>query len=111
VMIETPKAVANADAIAAVPGIDVLLIGTNDLSMELGHPGELAHAEVQGAYERVIAACKKHGKWPGMGGVYTEDLMTRYVTMGCRFLLGGNDFSFVLAAAQQRTKFLRGVKV
>jgi len=111
VMIETPKAVANADAIAAVPGIDVLLMGTNDLSMELNHPGELAHPEVQSAYERVIAACKKHGKWAGMGGVYTEDLMTRYLTMGCRFLLGGNDFSFVLAGAQARTKFLRGVKV
>jgi 2-keto-3-deoxy-L-rhamnonate aldolase RhmA len=109
-MIETPEAVENADAIAAVPGVDVLLMGTNDLSMELGHPGEIGHAKVQAAYERVIAACKKHGKWPGMGGVYTEDLMTRYVGMGCRFLLGGNDFSFVLAGAQQRTKFLRGVK-
>jgi 2-keto-3-deoxy-L-rhamnonate aldolase RhmA len=110
VMIETPEAVRNADAIAAIPGIDVLLIGTNDLSMELGHPGELAHAKVHAAYETVIAACKKHGKWAGMGGVYTEDLMSRYVGMGCRFLLGGNDFSFVMAAAQQRTKFLRGVK-
>src|SRR6185437_721462 len=38
-MIETPTAVANAEAIAAVPGIDALLIGTNDLSMEMGIPG------------------------------------------------------------------------
>jgi len=111
VMIETPKAVANADAIAAVQGVDVLLIGTNDLSMELGHPGDLGHAEVAAAYERVIAACRKHGKWPGMGGVYTEDLMTRYIGMGARFLLSGNDFSFVMAGASQRTKFLRGIGI
>jgi len=109
VMIETPKAVENAEAIAAVPGIDVLLIGTNDLSMELGIPGGLADPKIAAAYERVIAACRKHGKWAGMGGVYTEDLMRRYIAMGARFVLGGNDFAFVLAAAGQRTKFLRGL--
>ena len=111
VMIETPKAVDNAEAIAAVEGVDVLLIGTNDLSMELGVPGALADPKIAAAYERVIAACKKHGKWAGMGGVYTEDLMRKYIGMGARFILGGNDFSFVLAAAGQRTKFLRGLGV
>jgi 4-hydroxy-2-oxoheptanedioate aldolase len=109
VMIETPQAVENAEAIAAVPGIDVLLIGTNDLSMELGVPGNLADPKVVAAYERVIAACKKHGKWAGLGGVYTEDLMTKYIRMGTRMVLGGNDFSFVLAAAGQRSKFLRAI--
>src|SRR5690348_102631 len=44
VMLETPQAIANADAIAAVPGIDVLLIGTNDLAMEMGIPGQFGHA-------------------------------------------------------------------
>jgi 2-keto-3-deoxy-L-rhamnonate aldolase RhmA len=109
VMIETPQAVENAEAIAAVPGIDVLLMGTNDLSMELGHPGELGHPKVVAAYERIIAAAKRHGKWAGMGGVYVEDLMSRYIAMGCQFILGGADFAFVLAAATQRTKFLRGL--
>jgi len=36
-MLETPQAIANAEAIAAVPGIDVLLIGTNDLTSEMGY--------------------------------------------------------------------------
>ena len=40
-MIETPEAVANADAIAAVEGIDVLHIGSTDLSTEMGIPGRL----------------------------------------------------------------------
>jgi hypothetical protein len=39
-MLETPEGIANADAIAAVPGIDVLLIGSNDLCTALGIPGD-----------------------------------------------------------------------
>jgi len=57
VMLETPQAIANADSIAAVPGVDVLLIGTNDLAMEMGIPGEFNHAEIARAYERGGAAC------------------------------------------------------
>jgi 2-keto-3-deoxy-L-rhamnonate aldolase RhmA len=108
-MIETPRAVENAEAIAAVPGIDVLLIGTNDLSMELGIPGGLGDPKVVAAYERVIAACKRHGKHAGLGGVYTDELMRQYIGMGTRFVLGGNDFSLVLQGAQARAKFVRGL--
>src|SRR5437899_7151777 len=39
-MLETPKAIDNAEALAAVPGVDVLLIGTNDLTLEIGIPGQ-----------------------------------------------------------------------
>jgi 4-hydroxy-2-oxoheptanedioate aldolase len=109
VMLETPRAIENADAIAAVPGIDVLLIGTNDLALEMGIPGEVGDGRVAAAYERVIAACRKHGKWPGMGGVYVEDLMRRYVGLGMRFVLSGSDVSLLLAASTQRVGFLRGL--
>jgi 4-hydroxy-2-oxoheptanedioate aldolase len=107
VMLETPQAIANAEAIAAVEGVDVLLVGTNDLMMEMGFPGQLGHAEVARAYETVIAACRKHGKWPGMGGVYAEDLMAKYVAMGMRMILSGNDLAMMMAGATQRAKFLR----
>jgi 2-keto-3-deoxy-L-rhamnonate aldolase RhmA len=40
VMLETPTAINNADPIAAVPGVDVLLIGTNDLCAEMGIHGD-----------------------------------------------------------------------
>jgi 2-keto-3-deoxy-L-rhamnonate aldolase RhmA len=107
VMLETPQAIANADAIAAVNGVDVLLIGTNDLMMEKGLPGQFAHAEVASAYERVIAACRKHGKWPGMGGVYAEDLLAKYVGMGMRMIIAGNDFGLLMSGGAARAKFLR----
>jgi 4-hydroxy-2-oxoheptanedioate aldolase len=107
VMLETPQAIANAEAIAAVPGIDALLIGTNDLLMELGLPGELGHPEVARAYERVIAACRAHGKWPAMGGVYDEALLGRYIGLGMRMILAGNDLGLMTAAASQRARVLR----
>jgi 4-hydroxy-2-oxoheptanedioate aldolase len=107
VMLETPRAIENADAIAAVPGIDILLIGTNDLCAEMGIPGDFSNPKVEAAYAKTIAACKAHGKWPGMGGVYTEPLLQKYVAMGMRFVLCGSDFSFMQAAATQRAEFVR----
>ena len=109
-MLETPRAIANAEAIAAVPGIDVLLIGTNDLTLEMGIPGELGHARVAEAYKAVVAACKRHGKHPGMGGVYGEELLARYVGLGMRMLLCGADLGMMMAAASARSSFLRGLK-
>jgi 2-keto-3-deoxy-L-rhamnonate aldolase RhmA len=106
-MIETPRAVENADAIAAVPGIDVLLMGTNDLCLEMEIPGQLDNERVVAAIDSVIGACKKHGKWPGLGGVYGKELMKRYIGRGMRFVLCGSDLSVLLAAAQEQAGFAR----
>ena len=73
VMLETPLAIANAEEIAAVPGVDVLLIGTNDLCAEMGIHGDFGNDKVADAYGKMIAACKKHNKFPGMAGsIYNE---------------------------------------
>jgi 4-hydroxy-2-oxoheptanedioate aldolase len=107
VMLETPTAIKNADAIAAVPGVEVLLIGTNDLCAELGIHGQFASEPVVEAYKTVVAACKNHGKYAGMGGVYTEELLSRYIGMGMRFILAGQDSQFVMAAGGQRAAAMR----
>jgi len=107
VMLETPTAIANAEEIAAVPGVDVLLIGTNDLCAEMGIHGDFGNERVADAYRTMIAAARKHGKFPGMAGVYNEAIMPRYVEMGARFILGGQDAAFIAAAAAQRRGFLR----
>jgi 2-keto-3-deoxy-L-rhamnonate aldolase RhmA len=106
-MIETPLAVENAEKIAAVPGIDVLLMGTNDLCLEMGIPGQLDDARVVRAMDTVIAACKKHGKWPGLGGVYRRELVKPYIERGMRLVLAGNDISLLLSAAQEQAGFVR----
>ena len=110
-MIETPKAVENADAIAAVEGIDALLIGTNDLALEMGIAGEIGHERVQNAYWRVGEACRRHKKIFAMGGVYDQDLTARYISMGVRMVLASNDHGLLLAAATARTHFLRAIPI
>ena len=107
VMLESPRAIENAEAIAAVPGVDALLIGTSDLTAEMGILGQLGHERVEAAYRRVIDACRKHGKFPGMGGVYDPPLMDKYVKMGMRLILSGSDLALMMAAAKERTAFLR----
>lgn len=106
VMVETPEALENVDALAAVPGVDSLLIGSNDLSATMGIPGELGHERMAKAYERVIAACEKHGKHAGMGGVYDHALMEKYIGMGARFCQGGGDTAFLISAGKERMAFL-----
>jgi 2-keto-3-deoxy-L-rhamnonate aldolase RhmA len=109
VMLESPEAIENADAIAQVDGVDVLLIGTNDLSAEMGVLGQLGHSRIQDAYRTVIAACKKHGKIPGMAGVLDQKLMEIYIGMGAKFILGGSDVAFIMSGARDRLAFLRSV--
>lgn len=64
--IETKLAIDNVDAIAAVAGIDLLMVGPNDLSISLGIPGELENPIELEAIAKVAAACKKHGKAFGL---------------------------------------------
>ena len=107
VMIESPQGVANCEEIAAVPGIDALLIGTNDLCFEMGIPGQFNEARVAEAYKRVIAACRKHGKFPGMGGMYTPELLERHIAMGVQLVLSGSDFSLLMQAGRERASLVR----
>ena len=108
VMIESPEGVANCEAIAAVPGIDALLIGTNDLTFEMGIPGSFLDPRVIDAYTKVIAACRKHGKFPGMGGMYTPELLERFIGMGARLVLAGSDFALLMQAGTARASLVRG---
>ncbi len=109
VMLETPTAIANAEAIAAVPGVDALLIGTNDLCFEMGIPGQFTHERVIDAYRQMVAACKTHGKTAGMGGVYAPDQMKIYLDMGIRFMLCGSDFAFMMNGAKAQAAAVRGL--
>lgn len=60
--IETAAGVENAFEIAAVDGVDCLWVGHFDLSASLGIPGEFEHPKFLAAIERVVAACRQHGK-------------------------------------------------
>ncbi len=109
-MIESPEAVANAADIASVDGIDVLLIGTSDLTAGMGICGQIGHERVADAYQRVGEACRRRGKFLGMGGVYDQTNAARYIRMGAQFILSGSDHAYLTAGASARTEFLRDIR-
>jgi len=108
-MIETLDGLENVNEIAAVPGIDALLVGCTDLAAEMGLTGQLGHARVAEAIDRVCAACARHGKFAGFGGVYDEAVMASYVQKGGRLILSGSDLAFLMAGGRARTSMLRSV--
>jgi 2-keto-3-deoxy-L-rhamnonate aldolase RhmA len=61
------------------------------------------------AFERIIAACRAHGKYAGLGGVYDPALMQRYLAMGFRLVLTGSDLSLMMAAARERAAAVRAM--
>jgi len=109
-MVETPEAIQNVDEIAAVQGVDVVMIGGNDLTTTLELSGQTDHPEMIAAFEALTNACRRHNKWAGMGGVNILDHAKTYVEMGVQFILGGADTGFLAAAAHGRAKDLRSLK-
>ena len=103
VMIESPEAVINVDAISAVEGVDVVLIGTNDLSIELGIPGDFDHPRFIESVEKVAASVKKQGKVLGVAGIYNRpDILHSFIhEHGARFVVGHVDLPLVAAATTE----------
>ena len=69
--------------------------------------GKADHASLPLTADEIARAAASEGKYAGIGGVGDEALLRRYIGMGMRFILGGNDFGFMMAAAKQRAKTLR----
>jgi 4-hydroxy-2-oxoheptanedioate aldolase len=90
VQIETMKGVDNIDAIAAVPGVDGVFVGPNDLAASMGHLGDTMNPVVQDTIGRVLAACQKAGKPAGyLTGNEAE--AKKWLDAGYRFVAVGTD--------------------
>ncbi len=87
--IETGTAVENVDAIAAVSGIDALLVGPNDLGISLGCAGDLMGDVLDHAIGRVAAAAERHGKIFGIHG--PDALLDRWIPRGCTLIMSSLD--------------------
>lgn len=94
VQIEEPEAVDHVDAIAAVPGVDVLMIGPGDLSLRYGVPGQWNAPLVQTAIAKVATAARTHGKWWGLP-VGSATAARQYLEMGALFFAHGSVYGFV----------------
>lgn len=109
VMLESVLAVRNAREIAAVPGVDMLLIGTNDLGLDIGIPGDYGAEPIEAAYRTVGEACREHGKTMGIAGIGDREILARYVALGACFISAGTDASFLLGGMRGRVRDLRGL--
>jgi len=107
-MLEGPDAVDNAEEIAAVEGVDILFIGTNDLCAQLGIDGQFDHPRVKEIYAHTIDVCRKHGKHVGVGGLANHpELLTQFVDMGALYISAGSDLQYLMSSAAARAKSLR----
>jgi 4-hydroxy-2-oxoheptanedioate aldolase len=111
-MLESKPGLEAIEEIVAVEGVDMILIGTNDLCAELGVTGEYDHPLIQAAYARTIAAASKHGKHVGVGGLAGRpDLAEKYVRQGARYVSTGADLSFLLQAATATAQAVHNIKL
>ena len=102
-MIETRDSIDNVEDIATVDGVDVLLIGSNDLAIELGVPSQFKSPEFRAALEKVSQACRKHGKVFGLAGIYDEPEIQSWAlnTLGARFILAQQDSGIISGGAKK----------
>jgi 4-hydroxy-2-oxoheptanedioate aldolase len=107
VQIETKEAVAAVDEIAAVPGVDVLLIGPNDLAIALGVTGRMRDPILVAAIERTMAACVAHGRYPA---IHTNDvtLTAEWSRRGMRLVSISSEMGFLQKAGKDAVDAIRG---
>lgn len=97
--VENASAVADAEAIAAQPGADVLFVGPADLSHALGVPGQFDAPIYLAAIDEVIAACLAHGKAAGIL-LYDPAAIGPHLDRGFTFVGLGSDGGFVMSGAR-----------
>lgn len=90
VQLEDAEAVARADEIAAVPGVDVLFFGPGDFSILSGFPGQMDHPAIGEAVQHISAAARRAGKHWGMP-CFSPEHGRRLLDLGARFLAHGAD--------------------
>lgn len=109
ILIETPAGVASADAIAQLDGVDMLAIGVNDLTAELGVPGRYDDPRVRGAVATAARACQRHGKLLMVGGIADLAILEDLAPLGvCPLQLAGTDTELLFTAAAARAAKFSG---
>lgn len=94
IQIEDPQALEQAEAIAAVEGVDVVFFGPGDFSILSGVAGQWDHPLLEDAMQRISAAVKKHGKHWGMP-IFGVDFGRKVLELGGRFLCHGCDLTLI----------------
>lgn len=107
---ESPQAIENAEAIAAIDGVDALMLAPSDLGIRLGLPpgSSLASDEIMAAADRVGAACIRHGK-ACLAIAREQDHIRRFIDKGFRLFLVGGDSLFLEEGARKLRELVDGL--
>ncbi|MCC6197899.1 MAG: hypothetical protein IT518_25890 [Burkholderiales bacterium] len=105
--IETAEGLRNVEAIAAVPGVDILWLGHFDLTNFLGIPGQFRHPQYLAGVARIVAACERHGKAAAFLAA-DEAWAREYKAYGFRVYAYGVDHVLLQNALRQGLDFLKG---
>ncbi len=104
--IESPKGVANAEAIAATPGVDILWVGHFDLSTSMGIPGQFQHPDFLNSLKQVVDAANKHGKRLGIQPGNVEYL-DQWLGLGFNVISWNVDSALYRAALDSGIRLVR----
>jgi 2-dehydro-3-deoxyglucarate aldolase/4-hydroxy-2-oxoheptanedioate aldolase len=100
VQIETASALANLEAIAAVPGIDSIFVGPNDLAASMGHVGDIGSAAVQAKLAFAAKECQRLGKPCGIVGGNPETV-AQFLDYGYSWVAVASDMAMMVSRAQE----------
>ena len=99
-IIEQREAVERIGEIAATPGLDVLFIGTSDLSFSLGLRGDQRHPRLRDAIARIADAAKRHGKYLG-APAWDAEQVARYREQGFQLFQANTEIGLMALGARQ----------
>lgn len=110
-MIESADSIPNVDAIAAVDGVDLLIVGCIDLSADMGIPGQIDRPEFRAALEAVSAACHRHNKVFGLAGNYNNPKFQDWVIndLGVRLFLAQVDSNILALGTKESVAKMRTI--
>lgn len=106
IQIETHEALDALDAILAVPGVDTILVGPNDLAASIGHTGRITDPEVEAAIAHIIERAQAHGV-PAGAWTQSTSVARRRREQGFRWITVSADYGFIVASADAAVRELR----
>lgn len=106
IQIETREALENIEEIVGVPGVDVALIGPNDLSISLGIPGQVDAPPMREGIQKVIDVCQHHGVY---SAIHTSnlDMAGYWAKKGMRMISSNNEMRLITQAGLKVTETIK----
>ena len=109
-MVETRSGVEAADAVAALAGVDAVMIGANDLADDLGHAGDLEHPDVASAFRQVAEACRRHGTAFAVIGLPEALLGSHGLDLGATLVVATNDVNLLIDSGTALRERIRSAR-